>query len=101
MGVDRAGQANGGGADVWIYDDFNAVLEAAEFDDVSRCRAQLERFQARANGGVLKFAANIFGHSGKLGEATDGATGSCGEARVGIEVKLDAFRVSGHEYPRG
>ena len=33
--VDRAGQANGSGADVRIYDDFNFVFKAAEFDDVA------------------------------------------------------------------
>jgi len=97
--VDRAGQANGG-ADVWIYDDFDAVFEATEHDDVARRGARFERLQAGSNGGFLKFAANIFGHSGKFGKATNGAPGGCGEARVGIEVKLDPFRVSGHEYPR-
>ena len=63
--------------------------------------ARFERFQAGANGGFLKFAADIFGHSSKFGETTDSATGGCGKAGVGIEMKLDAFRVSGHECPQG
>jgi len=101
LGNYRAGQANGGGASVRIDDDFDAVFEAAEFDEVAGVGAQFEGFQAGANGGFLKFAAHIFGHSGKFSETTDSATGGCGKAGVGIEMKLDAFRVSGHECPQG
>ena len=100
MGVYRAAQADGGGAGVRINDDFDAVSETAEFDDVARSRAQFEGFQAGANRGLLKFAADIFGHSSKFGETTDGATGSSGEAGISIDMKLDTFQFSGHECPR-
>ena len=63
--------------------------------------AQFERFQAGANGGFLKFTADIFGHSSKFCETAHGATGGGSKAGVGIEMKLDAFRVSGHECPQG
>jgi hypothetical protein len=99
--VDRAAQANGSGAYVRIYDDFNAVFKAAEFDNVASCGSRFERFQAGADGGLLKFAADMFGHPSKFREATDGATGGRGEAGVGIDMQLDAFRFSGHWCPRG
>jgi len=100
VGVDRAYQANGGG-DIGIHDYFDAVFKATEFDDVAGGGPRFERFQAGAYGGFLKFAADIFRHAYKFGEATDRATGGRGEAGVGIDMQLDAFRFSGHECPRG
>jgi len=101
VGVYGTRQADGVGACVRIDNDFDPVFEAAEFDDVARGRPQFERFETGSNRGLLKFAADIFGHSGKFCETTDGATGGSGEARIGIEMKLDAFQFSGHECPRG
>jgi len=43
---------------------------------------------------------SIAGHAGKFSKAANGATGGSGEARVGIEMQRDAFRVSGHWCPR-
>ena len=101
MRSDRAGKSDGGGAGVRIDDNFQAVRRAAEFNDVlSSCVARFECLEAGANGGLLKFAADFFGHSGRFGEIADGASGRGGEAGVGIEMQLDAQGVSGHWNPR-
>jgi hypothetical protein len=98
---DGAGQADGGGAGVRIDNDFEAVRRAAEFHHVmSAGVARFECLQAGANGGLLEFAADFFGHSGRFGEIADGASGRGGEAGVGIEMQLDAYGVSGHWIPQ-
>ena len=95
-----AGEADGGGAGAGIYDDFQAVFEYGEFDKMAARVFRFEGIEASLNHRGLKFAGVFFGHSGKFGEAANGATGGSGEARVGVEMQRDAFRVSGHWCPR-
>ncbi len=95
-----AGEADGGGAGVRIDDDFEAVIENSEFDEVAICGVGFEGFKAGMDHRGLKFAGVFLGHTGKFRKAANGATGGSGEARVGIEMQRDAFRVSGHWCPR-
>ncbi len=97
---DLARESDGGGAGVGIDDDFEAVIENGELDEMAVRSMGFERFQAGLDHGVLKFAGVFLGHASKFSEAANGAAGGSSEARVGIEMQRDAFRVSGHWCPR-
>ena len=95
-----AGKADGGGAGVRIDNDFEAVIENSEFDEMAIGGMGFEGFLTSLDHRSLKFAGVLLGHAGKFCEAANGATGGSGETRVGIEMQGDAFRVSGHWCPR-
>jgi hypothetical protein len=58
---------DGGGSRVRIDDDFDAVIEKQQFDDVADVVLGFECPQACSDGGLLKLAADFLGHSGGFG----------------------------------
>jgi hypothetical protein len=97
---DLAREADGGGAGVRIDDDFQAIFENGELDQVTAIGLGFKGVEAGLTGRRFNLLRVFFGHSGKFGEAARRPTGSSGEARVSVEMQRDAFRVSGHWCPR-
>ena len=95
-----AREANGGGTRVGIDDDFQAVFKNSELDEMAESMVRLEGVEAGFDHRGLKLPSVVFGHSGKFCETADGASSSSGEARVGVKMQRNAFRVSGHWCPR-
>jgi hypothetical protein len=101
VGSDGARDADGIGAEVGVNDDFDTVFGAKKLDDVGDGDARFKGVQARGDRGGLKFAAELFRHSGGLGETADRATDRRSESWVGINAQNDSLGVSCHETPLG
>lgn len=95
-----AREPDGGRAGIGIDDHFQTVFENGELDQVTAIGLGFKDVEASPTGRRLNFLRVFFGHSGKFGEAARRPTDSSCEARVSVNMQRDAFRVSGHWYPR-
>jgi len=80
------------------YGDFNAIGKARERDFQSRmiCRQMFEGFRAGSDDGGLQSSDGLVLKSRDIGEKADYASGSGRQARVRIDLQVQASGFSGH-----